>query len=176
MATKLLLIEDVEDLGRSGDIVSAREGFARNYLLPRGLAVKADNNALRRQEALKKARLERALEDKKDAEELAKQLVTLTLTAQVKVDPEGNMYGSVSQQDIVNLILEQHGITLEKRFILLKHPIKEIGGHRVDLKLKEGVPAHVSLRIFAEGSDLTDAIEAAKSEEVPVVKDLSSGK
>lgn len=172
MATKLLLLEDVEDLGRSGDVVSVREGYARNFLVPRGLAVKADNNALRRQAALQEARIQKAAIDKADAESIAKLLEAITLECEVKVDPEGHMYGSVSAQDIINLLVEQHKVELEKRYVQMKHPIKEIGVHRVEFKLKEGVEAHCSIKITAEGVDFEAAIQEAKDAEVAVVGEL----
>lgn len=164
MATKLLLIEDVEDLGRSGDIVSVKEGYARNFLLPRGVAVIADKNAIRRQAALKEARLLKAIEDKKEAEVLAKRFDGLNITAIVKVDPEGHMYGSVTAAEIVKLIEDEHKIALEKRYVQLKHPIKELGVHRIDLKLKEGVPAAITLKIAPENFQETEAAEQAKSD------------
>ncbi|CDR33847.1 50S ribosomal protein L9 [Criblamydia sequanensis] len=164
MATKLLLIEDVEDLGRSGDIVSVKEGYARNFLLPRGVAVMADKNAIRRQAALKEARLLKAIEDKKEAEVLAKRFDGLNITAIVKVDPEGHMYGSVTAAEIVKLIEDEHKIALEKRYVQLKHPIKELGVHRIDLKLKEGVPATITLKIAPENFEETEAVEQAKSD------------
>ena len=160
MAIKLLLVEDVEDLGRSGDVVSVKEGFARNFLMPRGLAVRADKNAVRRQAALQETRRLQAIEDKKDAESLAKSLEGLVITAIVKVDHEGNMYGSVSQQDIVKLVEDEHKIVLEKRYVQLKHHLKTLGVHRIELKLKENIPAEITLKIAPEGGLLEDETES----------------
>lgn len=150
MATKLLLIEDVEDLGRSGDIVNVKPGFWRNFLSPNKLAVIADKNALRRQDRLKEERQKKAIEDKKDAEVTAEKLAGLSVSIIVKVDHDGHMYGSVSALDIANLIQEQKGIQLEKRSIQLKHPIKETGDHTITLKLKEGITATINLKISSE--------------------------
>src|SRR5262245_8691147 len=96
MATKLLLIEDVEDLGRSGDVVSVKPGYARNFLLPRGHAVRADQHALRMQTRLQEERQKRAILEKQEAEKTAAALEGVTLSTIVKVDHEGHMYGSVS--------------------------------------------------------------------------------
>lgn len=163
MATKLLLVQDVENLGRAGDIVNVREGFARNYILPRGYGVKADKNALRRQTILQEERLKKAIEDKNDSEKLALSLEDVTLEIEVKVDPEGHMYGSVNTNDIVRLLKEQKNVELDKNFVVLKQPIKTIGMHRIHLKLKEGVPASFNLKIFPEGIDFDAAVEAAKA-------------
>lgn len=151
MASILLLIEDVEDLGRSGDVVKVKPGYARNFLLPRGVAVVADRNALRRQEKLKEERRVKAVQDKTESEQLAKVLETLTLETHVKVDQEGHMYGSVSALDIAHLLQEKHRIAVEKRYVQLKHPIKATGTYTIELKLKEGVAAAVNLNVVPEG-------------------------
>ncbi|CRX38402.1 50S ribosomal protein L9 [Estrella lausannensis] len=163
MATKLLLIEDIEDLGRSGDLVSVREGYARNFLLPRGAAVIADKNAIRRQAALQEARRLQAIEDKKDAEVLAAKLEPITIHSIVKVDHEGHMYGSVTAHDICKQMEVEHGIHLEKRYVQLKHPVKALGIHKIELRLKEGVPASITLKISAENMDFEmKAVDDAK--------------
>ena len=164
MAIKLLLVEDVEDLGRSGDLVSVKEGYSRNFLLPRGLAVIADKNAVRRQAALQESRKMKAIEDRKDAEIIAKKLEPITIHFIEKVDPEGHMYGSVSAHDICNQLEAEHNIEIEKRYVQLKHPIKELGIHKVELKLKESVPGIITLKISAENMEFEkQAIKEAKS-------------
>lgn len=150
MATEVLLIEDVYNLGRSGDIVKVKPGYARNYLLPQKLAQVADKAAVRRQKELQEAREKRAEEDRKEALILSEKLSPLTLETIVKVDHEGHMYGSVSSQDIVDLLASAHNISLDKHFVALKQPIKTIGVHRVEFKLKEGVGAALTLKVVAE--------------------------
>lgn len=150
MATKLLLIEDVEALGRSGDIVNVKPGYARNFLMPQGYAVVADKNALRRQARLQEERQKRAIVDKQEADKIAASLENVTLTTIVKVDHEGHMYGSVSAHDVANLLLEQAKVEIEKRAVALKHPIKETGVHAITIKLKEGVTTQVTLKIVPE--------------------------
>jgi len=173
MATKLLLIEDVEDLGRKGEIVSVKEGYARNFLLPKRFAVIADPNALRRQQTLQEERKKQAVKDKADAEVLAKDLEKIEVEATVKVDPEGHMYGSVSAVDIVTLVKDQHKFDLDKRFVVLKQPIRELGQHQIELKLKEGVPASLCLHVLPEGGlEVLAAIEAAKASENQVVGEI----
>lgn len=153
MATKLLLLDDVEGLGRKGDVVSARPGYIRNFLIPQQLAVIADSYTLRMQERLKQERDQRALVDKKESEELAARIQDTTHATMVKVDPEGHMYGSVAAVDIVHLLQKEAGITIERRMILLPHPIKEIGVHTIKLKLKEGVPASFTLKVVPEETE-----------------------
>ncbi len=153
MANKLLLLDDVDDLGRSGDVVNVRPGYARNFLLPRGLAVIANKGALRMQERLQEERRKKAIEEKNEAEQQKTTLDSVTIQTIVKVDHEGHMYGSVSALDVVHLLQEQTNITLEKRYIQLKHAIKEIGVHTINVKLKEGVTASFTLKIIPEESE-----------------------
>lgn len=168
MAHKLLLLQDVDALGRSGDIVNVRPGFARNFLLPRGLAILADKNALRRQNRLKEERSKQAAIDKQESEEHANRLKDVTMSTVVKVDHEGHMYGSVSATDIVRLLEEQISLVLEKRAIQLPHPIKEVGVHTIKVKLKEGVLASFVLQVVAEESHLlAPKVEAEEAQSSP---------
>lgn len=150
MASKLLLIEDVEDLGRSGDVVNVKPGFARNFLLPRGFAVVADKNTLRMQARLKEEREKQAAVDRAEAEQAAAQLSDVVISAIVKVDQDGHMYGSVTAHEIADLLQTQANISLEKRCIVLKHPIKATGVHKINVKLKEGVMSSLTLKIISE--------------------------
>lgn len=146
---QLLLLSDVDDLGRSGDIVTVRPGFARNFLLPKKKAVVADKFTLRLQTKLKEQRSVQAAEDKKLSEELAARINGQEFTISVKVDPEGHLYGSVSGSDIANLINSQ-GFNIEKKQVALPHPIKALGTFEVALKLPEGVLASVNLQVVSE--------------------------
>lgn len=150
MASKLLLVEDVEDLGRKGDIVEVRPGFARNFLLPQGKAVVADNRTIRLQAKLQEERRQRAEQDRQEAEKLAEVFADILIETTVNTDQEGKMYGSVTASDIVDLLRDQHKIEVEKRFIQLKHPIKELGSHEIHFRLKEGVEATCTLKVEAK--------------------------
>ena len=158
MKQSLLLLEDVAALGRKGEVVTAKPGYLRNYLLPRGLAVVATPNMLRKQESLRSEREKQAVVDRQEAQALADQLAGVTLEIKVKVDPEGHMYGSVSALDIAQLFQEK-GFSIEKQQIQLTRPLKETGVHPLSLKLKEGIPATVQLTILPEGVAMT-GIEA----------------
>lgn len=150
MATKLLLIEDVLHLGKSGDLVSVKAGFARNYLVPQGLAVPANKGTERMRERLQSKRLEQAAVDLKASQEIAHKLEGLVITIEVKVDPDGNMYGSVSEQELLRKIYETTGVELSKQNIHLKHPIKETGVKTVTILLKEGVKADIQVKVLPE--------------------------
>ncbi|MBS0628853.1 MAG: 50S ribosomal protein L9 [Verrucomicrobia bacterium] len=150
MKNQLLLLEDVDGLGRSGDIVTVRPGFARNFLIPKQKAVVAKKHLVRLQERLREERAKKAVVDKADALEMAKKLEGQKLTATMKFDAEGHMYGSVTAHDVVSLFKDQLGIELDKRNILIHKGIKEKGTHEIELRLKEGVPAKIILQIVAE--------------------------
>ena len=149
MKQQYLLIADVEDIGRSGEVISVKPGFARNFLLPSQKAVPASEHTLRMQARLKEERSKQADLDRKEAEALAAKLSGLTLTITVKVDPEGNMYGSVGYSDILELFAKE-GLQMDRRNIGLNKPIKVIGVHPLILKLKEGVTCAYTLHILGE--------------------------
>lgn len=150
MKQQLLLLEDVDGLGRKGEVVSAKPGYVRNFLLPRGYAVAATENMLRKQDRLRKEREKQAAVDRQESEALAQSLEGVRLEIKVKVDPEGHMYGSVSAFDVAQLFQEK-GFPIDRKFIQLPRPIKETGEHKISLKLKEGVLASCPLSIVPEG-------------------------
>ena len=149
MKQQYLLLEDVEDIGRSGEIIGAKPGFARNYLLPQKKAVTASAHTLRMQSKLQEERAKKAVIDKEEAEQLATKLEGMALTITVKVDPEGHLYGSVTQTDIVHLFGKE-GFHFERRNVILLHPLKELGIKNLTLKLKEGVMCNYTLNIVSE--------------------------
>jgi len=151
MRQQYLLLEDVEDVGRSGELISAKAGFARNFLIPQQKAIPATAHVLRMQARLQEERAKQSAVDKSAAEEMASQLEGSTLQIVVKVDPEGHLYGSVSQLDIVHLF-EKEGIKLDRKNIILLHPIKELGVYQLILKLKEGVVCNYTLNVLSDHS------------------------
>lgn len=149
MKQQLLLLDDVDGLGRSGDIVSAKPGFIRNFLLPQKKAVVADKRTLRMQARLKEERLKKAAIDRQEAEGMAARMTGLVIRIEVKVDPEGKMYGSVTMLDIARL-LQEKDFEVERKNVLLPQPIKMPGTYQIQLKLKEGVVASFTLEIASE--------------------------
>lgn len=151
---QVLLLEDVDSLGKKGEIASAKAGYIRNFLIPQRFAMAVTPNALRKQERLREERLKQAAVDRKEAEDLAARIAGLILEKHVKVDPEGHMYGSVSVSEIAHLF-QEIGFPVEKKYIQLTRPLKETGDHKLSLKLKEGVMASCVLKIIPEGVQLT---------------------
>lgn len=149
MKQQYLLLADVEDVGRSGEVISAKPGFARNFLLPQQKAVIASPHTLRMQAKLQEERAQKALVDRKEAEALAAKIEGMALSITVKVDAEGNMYGSVGATDIIELFAKE-GHPMDRRNIGLQKPIKQTGDHQMTLKLKEGVTCGYILHIMGE--------------------------
>ncbi len=165
MKQQLLLLEDVDGLGRSGDIVVAKPGYVRNYLIPRKKAVIAGAGTLRLQEKLKEQRLLQAAADRKESEKLAEVLKDIVLEFSVRVDPEHNMYGSVTVSDLIARAAEK-GISLtRKNFPHAHYAIKKLGRHQVMLKLKEEVLANLIVEVLADGevASSAESVEAAPS-------------
>lgn len=150
MKNQLLLLDDVEGVGRSGDIVTVAPGFSRNFLIPKKKAVPAAKHLVRLQERLKEERAKRAVVDREDALAIAKNLEGQTLKTQVKFDAEGHMYGSVTALEVSHLLKDQLNLEIDKRNILIPKGIKVKGSHEIELKLKEGVAAKVILEITPE--------------------------
>lgn len=145
----LLLLEDIVGLGQKGDVVTAKAGYIRNFLLPNKKAKIADAFTLRLRENLIKQRQAQAIIDKKDSFALAERLKEMKFSVKAKTDPEGRLYGSITTQDVAKLAQEQ-AVSIEKHHVLMAHPFKKIGNFSVALKLKEGVDAVLKLEIVAE--------------------------
>lgn len=166
MENQLLLLEDVKGLGRKGDIVVSKPGFARNYLVPQKKGVVVTKHTLRMRAKLQEEREKQGRKDKAEAEALAKLIGGKVLTTEVKVDPAGHMYGSVSAYDIVQLFEEQ-GVTIDRHYVVLVHPIKVTGEHSVELRLKEGVVTSFTLKILPEGGVLPEVAKTEAVQESP---------
>ncbi|AHK63447.1 50S ribosomal protein L9 [Chlamydia avium] len=150
MKRQLLLLEDVDGLGRSGDIVTARPGYFRNYLIPKKKAVIAGAGTLRLQAQLKEERMRRAAADREESEKLAETLKNIVLEFQVRVDPDNNMYGSVTIADMIQAAAQKNIVLTRKNFPHSHYAIKNLGKKNVPLKLKEDVPATLIVEVVSE--------------------------
>lgn len=146
---KILLREDFENLGKAGDIVTVKDGYARNYLIPKGIAYLANEANKRKYENDIKQQMWRLTRDKKKAEDLAKTLENVSCTITVNVGEEDKMFGSVTSQNIADALAAQ-GYSIDKRKILLEEPIKSLGIYSVPLKLHNEVDATVKVWVVKE--------------------------
>ena len=145
-AIKVLLQTDVDNLGKGGEIVRVRPGFARNFLLPRGLAVPATAGNLARVEDLKRAAAQRAAEEAKGAQELSAKLGSLSVKIERAVGDESRMYGSVTSKDIEDAF-EKLGTKVDRKKIQLAEPIKKLGTFEVPIKLHSSVTATLKVEV-----------------------------
>jgi len=143
---RVLLQDNVENLGQSGDVVRVRPGYARNYLIPRGLAVPATPGNLARVDQLKKQATARADQALSAAKELGDKLLGVSVKIERAVGEEGKMYGSITTRDIEEAFLEK-GIELDKRKIQLSEPIKTLGEFQVGVKLQANVSATLRIEV-----------------------------
>ncbi|AEB41113.1 50S ribosomal protein L9 [Chlamydia pecorum] len=163
MKQQLLLLEDIEGLGRSGDVVTARPGYVRNFLLPQQKAVIAGTRTLRLQAKLKEQRMIQAAEDKAESEKLAEMLKDIVLEFQVRVDPDNNMYGSVTIADII-AAAEEKNISLSRKSFPAHFAIKSLGRKNIPLKLKEGVSATLIVHVASDSEYVVVLEESGASE------------
>lgn len=143
---KLILKEDVENLGPVGAIVDVAQGYGRNYLLPRNLAVEANPKNIKEFEHHKKNILAKAKKLRMSAEELANQISALTISIEAKAGEEDKLFGSVTSKDIAEAISAK-GIEVDKRKVVLEEPIKRLGEYEVSVKVQHDVTATVKVEV-----------------------------
>ena len=145
---KLILTADVDPLGKRGDVVDVANGYARNFLLPRQKAIKANEGALAQAEEIREARIEAERRAKETAENIATQLVGSRVVLAAQAGDEGQLYGSVGLSDIVEGIQRFTGIELERSQIEVEKPIKAIGLHEITIKAHPEVEFPLTLDII----------------------------
>jgi len=146
---KIILTKDVEKLGKAGDIVKVKDGYARNYLIPRALGVAATAATLKLAEQLKAQENKKAKKAEVQAQSLAKKLKDISVTATMKAGEEDKLFGAVTAQIITDLLAEK-GIEINKHDILLDEPIKELGVYDVPIKAGAGVKAEIKVWVVKE--------------------------
>jgi len=153
MATvEVLLREDVEHLGRRGQIVRVKAGYARNYLLPRGLAVLATSANVKAIEQERQLLARREARERAQAEELVERLRDLVLVFPRKVGDQDLLFGSVTAMDIAHALAER-GIEVDRRKILLEHPIKYLGEYTIPVKVHRDVTAEIRIQVVREAQE-----------------------
>ena len=146
---KVILREDVETLGKAGDVVKVADGFGRNYLIPKRLAVLADVRNLRALEHDRRVIGARAKKTRKTAEELGGKLSSLFLTIPAKAGEGGKLFGAVTSRDIAQA-LERAGVPVDRKMVLLADPIKQIGEYKVKVKAGTEMVPEISVKVVAE--------------------------
>ena len=147
---KIILQRPVEKLGVPGDVVEVADGYARNYLMPRGLAVAASKGAVRHAESLRRAHEQRVAKDRAGAEEIAAALTGLPLRVVAKAGEDGKLFGSVTSAEIAEAIESAaEGVDIDKRTVHIDEPIRSTGTHTVHVKLHPEVTVDLALDVTA---------------------------
>ncbi len=146
---KIILKKEVHKVGQPGDVVEVKNGYARNYLIPQGFAVLASDGNMRAFQQELKAQAKKMLKGQQEAQELADKLSQVSVTAAVQVGEEEKLFGSVTSQNIADL-LKEIGHDIDKKKILLDEPIKALGVYEVPVKLHPEVTAHLKVWVVKE--------------------------
>ena len=144
---KVILLQDVKGKGKKGQMLEVSDGYARNFMLPRKLAVEATADAVNTMRMNDKAAAEKAAKERAEALEVSKQLRALTLTVLAKGGGAGRLFGSVTNQEIADALKEKAGIILDKRKIVIADPIKSVGTYTVQCKLGYEITAPLTVKI-----------------------------
>lgn len=148
---KLILTQEVSGLGGPGDQVEVRDGYGRNYLLPRGYAIKASRGAEKQVTEIRRARAVREIRDLDQARAVAAQLSGLTVRLETRAGSGGRLFGSVTAADIADAVKRAGGPALDKRRIEVTGPIKTVGAHQVNVRLHPEVAATVAVDVVPAG-------------------------
>ncbi len=143
---KVILKEDVASLGKRGDTIKVSDGYARNYLIPKGLALEATGKNINVLEHTKKVIAQQSEKERKKAESLVQQFSGVTVTIPCKVGEMDKLFGSVTGKDIEKALVEK-GFEVDKRQIVIEDPIKNLGEHRVKVKLYPGIFADIAVTV-----------------------------
>lgn len=144
---KVILKQDVKKLGKKGDVVEVAEGYARNYLLPRGLAVEASAGNLKTLEKQKEAEQRRREVEKAEALRIAEKLKEITVVVHGKAGENGRLFGSVTAKDVAEALARDFGIKIDRRKMQLEEPIKAVGVYYIPVRLHAEVEATVKVHV-----------------------------
>lgn len=162
---KVLLVKDVPELGNAGEVYNVAGGYARNYLMPRGLAVLATRGALKQAEEIKAAALRRRARERANAEAQAQMIMGRRLLFTANAGGNDRLYGSITTADIAEKLSQELGFEVDRRKIELDHGIRELGIHTVSIRLMPDVTATFQVGVVREGEDwaAAEARQAAKA-------------
>ena len=145
---KIILTQEVTGLGQPGDVVEVKDGYGRNYLLPRNVAIRWTRGGEKTVESIKKARSSRAVRDQDHAEQIKSKLEAQAVPVQVRAGTGGRLFGAVTTAEIAGALADVSGEAVDKRTIVVTQPIKSLGSHQVSIKLHDEVSATVDLNVI----------------------------
>jgi large subunit ribosomal protein L9 len=149
---KVLLQKPVEKLGEPGDVVDVSDGYARNYLVPQGMAIRAAKGVVKQAESLRRAHDARQSKQKTEYEAVASKLIAAGgLQIRARAGEEGKLFGSVTAADVAEAVASQAGVEVDRKAVLLEEPIRSVGTHEVRVKLFTNVEPVVTVEVVAQG-------------------------
>ena len=146
---KVILRANVEGVGNTGDLVDGANGYAQNFLMPKGLAMRATEGAATQAEAMQRSQELRGVKEREGAEEIGQQLQAQTIAIQARVGQDEQLYGSVTTSEIAEAVQAQTGIVLDRRDMSLEEPIRTVGTHQVDMRLHSDVRIQITIEVSA---------------------------
>ena len=144
---QVILRTDVPELGKRGDMLEVADGYARNYLVPKGLAMEATNGVVAQAESMRRSRDAKETRDREDSQKLASQLGSQTIQVKARAGEGGKLFGSVTASDVADAVLAQTGIELDRRKVVLDDPIRELGDAEVQVRLPAEVVVAVAVAV-----------------------------
>jgi len=152
----------MEKIGQIGNVVEVSDGFARNFLIPQGKAISFTAGNFKQIEYLKKREAEQAEGELKEVKELAVKINNISLEIKVKAGEEGKLFGSVTSKDIVEALLKEHGIELDKKKLNLKESLKKLGIHIVPINLYKDVTPQIKVNLISDSSSEQETEDTKK--------------
>ena len=147
---RVVLRTDVEGVGKKGDVLDVADGFARNFLVPKGRAIKAMPGVQAQAEAMRRSRDVKDARDREGAEVVARKLVPLVIRIPARAGREGRLFGSVTAADVAEAVAAQAGVDLDRRKLHIEEPIKALGSHEVPVKLHAEVEFRLNVEVVAD--------------------------
>ena len=147
---KVILLDNIKGVGKKDEVVNASDGYARNFLFPKKLAVEANNENMNKLKAKKQSEQYKKDVDKENAQKIAKQLDDITLSIKVKAGENGKIFGGVTSKEISEELKKQYKIDVDKKKIVLNENIKNIGSFCINVKLYEGVTGKLKVKVISE--------------------------
>jgi large subunit ribosomal protein L9 len=144
---KVILRSDVEGVGNTGDVVEVASGYAQNFLMPKGLAMRATQGAASQAQAMQRSRDLRNIKERESAERLAQELESQTIAVQARVGQDDQLYGSVTTSEIAEAVKAQTGVELDRRDMSLEEPIRRVGVHIVEVRLHSDLRLHLTVEV-----------------------------
>ena len=144
---KVILNKDVKTMGKKGEIVEVAEGYGRNYLIPKGIAVEANAQNINTAKIQQGAKEKKSENEKASAKKLAEKLTDIKLTVKAKAGENGKLFGSITNQDIADKLKEEHNVTIDKKKIS-SDSIKSLGDHKIEIKVYPGITAEVAVSVI----------------------------